>query len=94
MESTEKQINLKDFISYGNNAMTRASSLRKVEEIATSCDKVPLAKLFTIILRKKGELHNDPFNWSDKTFLKKLEQYQKEFSDSYNPMTGEFDLND
>lgn len=90
----EKQKGLRDFISRGNDAMIRASAMRKIDEIVASCDKVPIAKLLSIIVRKKGEVQNDPFNWSEKTFLKKLEQYQREFSESYNPQTGEFDLNE
>ena len=91
----ENQLNLRSFIqNKENGAIVRSSCLRRVDEIAAACDRVPLAKLFTIMLRKKGELQNDPYNWGDKTFLKKLEQYQREFSDSYNPETGEFDLNE
>ena len=69
----EKQINLKEFISYENNAMTRDTILRRLDEIAVACDKVPISKLLSLIMRSKGELHNNPLNWSDKTFLKKLE---------------------
>ena len=91
----ENQLNLKDFFqNKENGAITRSSCLRRIDEIAAACDKVPLARLLTIMLRQKGQLQNDPYFWSEKTFLKKLEQYQKEFSDSYNPITGEFDLNE
>lgn len=90
----EKQTNLRSFLSGNNDAMTRASSLRRIEEISTACDKIPLARLFLIMLRKKGEVQNDPYNWSDKTFLKKLEQYRKEFSETYNPVAGDFSLNE
>jgi len=91
----ENQLNLKNFInSKESDTMTRSSCLRRIDEIAESCGKIPLARLFTIILRKKEGLKNDPYFWSEKTFLKKLEQYQKEFSESYNPITGEFDLNE
>lgn len=91
----DKQVNLKTFIqNRENGAIVRSSCMRRLDEIISACDKIPIAKLMTIILRKKGELQNDPFNWGDKTFLKKLEQYQKEFSETYNPLTGEFDLNE
>jgi len=90
----EKQPDLKQFLSFNKDTMTRASSIRKIEEIASSCDRVPLAKLFSIMLRKRGEVQNDPFYWTDKNFLKKLEQYQREFSECYNSATGEFDLNE
>ena len=85
---------LKHFISRENTAMTRASCLRKIDEIITLCDKVPIAKMLSIILRKRGEVQNDPHFWSDKSLLKKLEQYEREFSSSYNPESGEFDLNE
>ena len=75
---------LKHFINRENTAMTRASCLRKIDEIIALCDRVPIAKMLTIILRKKGEVQNDPFYWSDKNFLKKLELYEKEFSNTYS----------
>jgi len=85
---------LRHFINRENSAMTRASCLRKIDEIAALCDKVPIAKLLTIMLRKKGEVQNDPHFWGEKTFLKKLEQYEKEFANTYNPDSGEFDLDE
>lgn len=91
----ENQLSLRNFIqSRENGAITRSSCMRRLDEVVTACDKVPIAKLLTIMLRKKSEVQNDSFNWSDKTFLKKLELYQREFSDTYNPQTGEFDLNE
>jgi len=90
-----EQPDLKSFIaSSRNDAITRATAVRRLDEIFTACDKIPLARLLSIILRKKEEIQNDPYNWSDKTFLKKLEQYQRELTDSYNPATGDFDLDD
>ena len=86
--------NLASLITGRTEAIVRATAQRRLEEIYTACDKVPLAKLLSIMLRKKGELHNDPFNWSDKTFLKNLERYQREFSESYDPETGNFDLDE
>lgn len=91
----ENQLNLRSFIqNREHGAITRSSCMRRLDEITTACDKVPIAKLLAIMLRKKSEIQNDPFNWSDKTFLKKLELYQREFSDTYNSLTGEFDLNE
>lgn len=89
-----KGITLKHLINRDNSAMTRASCQRRLEEIFTAHDKVPIARILSIMLRKRGEVQNDPFFWSDKTFQKKLEQYQKEFSANYNPDSGEFDLNE
>ena len=87
-------MNIKTIIKRDDSAMMRASCIRRMDEIFAACDKVPISRILAIMMRTKGETQNDPYFWSDKTFLKKLEQYQDEFTSSYNPLTGEFDLNE
>lgn len=87
----ETGIKLQEWLSKDNNGMIRASISRRWEELIHAYPKLTVSQLTAFLYRGKGEVQGSPWNWSDKTYLKKLEKLQSELAETYNSDTGEFE---
>lgn len=86
--------NLMNFlVNKKETGMYKASIIRRFEEIFELYPNLRVGEVIHYVLKSTGDLTNC-HNWTDSNFLKKIENVQRQLSDSYNFETEKFDKND
>lgn len=75
------------------SGMYKASIIRRFEELFESHPDIKMGEIIHYILKSTGDLSSS-VNWTDKNFLNKLENVQRQISDSYNEELSMFTKND
>lgn len=83
MEINKKYLGEKSSINdLKENTQVRNAILTKIDRVVVLYPTVTIARHLFSILRSKGS-QTDPFTWTDKEFLLKIEKYANELEDDH-----------